>query len=390
MKIAVVSIYDFGHPGGVNLHCAHLAQEFTRMGHEVKIIAPCSRPPATFGGEMLIPLGMPLTIPSAGTLARLTLSMRLAPKVKPLLERERFDVIHLHEPLCPTLPTTILKFSTARNIGTFHASHGSRRILGVSFADRMYTIFNSYVRSHWLDKLYAKIAVSAAARDFVANHFPSDYRIIPNGIDLDHYTPNAEPFEQYLDGKVNILFVGRLEKRKGLRYLLAAYTRLKWDYPNIRLIVVGPGKLDPDSERLIGERSPEDVVIAGAASYEDLPRYYNTADIFCAPTTGNESFGIVLLEAMATGKPIVASRIRGYDDVMVDGEEGFLVPPKRDAELAETLAKLIEDRDLRLKLGGRGLRNVQEYSWPKVANRVMSVYQDTPIPRLEPVPAASS
>lgn len=390
MNIALVSIYDFGHPGGVNLHCAHLAQQFTRMGHRVRIIAPCSKPGETFGSDKLIPLGLPLAIPTAGTTARLVLSMRLAPKVKPILERERFDLIHYHEPLCPTLPTTIIRHSTSINVGTFHASHGSRRILGVSFADRMYTFFNGYVRTHWFDRLHAKIAVSQAALEFVAKHFPGEYHIIPNGIDLSRFTPYVPSIEKYSDDKLNILFVGRLEKRKGLKYLLSAYTKLKWDFPNIRLVVVGPGKLDSDSERLLGERNPRDVVVVGAVSHEELPRYYKTADIFCTPATGKESFGMVLLEAMAAGKPVIASNIVGYAGVMSDGFEGFLVPPKDEDELASAMARLIESESLRAEMGGRGLTRVQEFTWEKVADRVMGVYSDAQSSCAGPVPVAAS
>ena len=376
MNIGLVSIYDFGYPGGVNQHCTHLAQEFMQAGHRVRIIAPCSRPTPFPVADILIPLGRPLPIPTAGTTARLVLSMRLASKVKSLLEREDFDVLHLHEPLCPTLPTTILRQSRSINVGTFHAWHGSRRILGTSAADRLYTFFNTYVRNHWVSRLDEMIAVSDAAREFVGRHFPGNYRIIPNGIDLDYFSPTVKPIEEYVDGKLNILFVGRLEKRKGLKHLLAAYTKLKWDFPNIRLLVVGPGKLDPDSERLLGERNPKDVIMVGGVSHEDLPRYYKTAEIFCAPATGKESFGIVLLEAMALGKPVIASNIRGYAGVMTDGVEGFLVAPKQEDELSEALASLIQDKSLRDEMGARGLISAQEYSWEKIANRVMDVYNN--------------
>ncbi|MFQ5872822.1 MAG: glycosyltransferase family 4 protein, partial [Dehalococcoidia bacterium] len=290
----------------------------------------------------------------------------------------------------PTLPTTVLKFSNSRNIGTFHASHGSRRILGVSFADRMYTFFNRYVRTHWFDKLHDKIAVSPAARDFVAKHFPGEYHIIPNGIDLTQFSPNTAPIEEYMDGKLNILFVSRLEKRKGLKYLLGAYTKLKWDFPDVRLLVVGPGKLDPDSERLLGERNPKDVVMIGAASHEDLPRYYKTAHIFCAPAIGKESFGMVLLEAMAAGKPVVASNIGGYTGVMTDGVEGFLVAPKQEDALAESLARLIQDEALRFEMATRGLAHVQGFSWERVAERVMSVYTSNTSAQAHPVPVLAS
>ena len=183
MNIGFVSIYDFGYPGGVNLHVANLAEQFSKEGHRVRIIAPCSKDTDQFGKDKLIPLGWSIPLHTAGTTARIVLSMRLANKVKPLLERENFDLIHYHEPLCPTLPTTILRNSKAVNVATFHAFHGARRIVGVSCADRAYTIFNGYVRKHWLSRLHAKIAVSQAALEFGIetlprglHHHPQRYR----------------------------------------------------------------------------------------------------------------------------------------------------------------------------------------------------------------------
>ena len=383
MNIGFVSIYDFGYPGGVNLHVANLAEQFSKEGHRVRIIAPCSRDTDQFGKDKLIPLGWSIPLHTAGTTARIVLSMRLANKVKPLLERENFDLIHYHEPLCPTLPTTILRNSNAVNVATFHAFHGTRRVVGVSCADRAYTIFNRYVRKHWLSRLHAKIAVSQAALEFVSNHFPGDYTIIPNGIDLERFHPDVKPIEQFNDGYVNILFVGRMEKRKGLKYLLNAYSKLKWDYPKIRLLIVGPGNMDSDSERIMGERSlaDKDVKVIGNVSHDELPRYYRTADIYCSPATGKESFGIVLLEGMASRAAVVASDIIGYAGVISDGVQGFLVPPKDDAALASALARLIEDNDLRKAMADRGLAHVQEFSWDKVSTRVMSVYQEATVTR---------
>ncbi len=376
MNIGFVSIYDFGYPGGVNLHVANLADQFARSGHRVRIIAPCSKKSDQFGADKLIPLGWSIPLHTAGTTARIVLSMRLANKVKPVLERENFDLIHYHEPLCPTLPTTILRHSRAVNVATFHAFHGNRRVIGVSSADRLYTLFNRYVRKNWLSRLHAKIAVSQAALEFVSKHFPGDYNIIPNGIDLERFNPSVKPLERYDDGYVNILFVGRMEKRKGLKYLLRAYSKLKWDYPKIRLLIVGPGGMDSDSARTLGERNPKDVVIVGNVPHEELPRYYRTADIYCSPATGKESFGIVLLEGMASKAAVVASNIIGYAGVMTDGVQGFLVPPKDDGALASALARLIEDEGQRQAMANRGLAHVQEFSWDKVAARVMRVYQE--------------
>ena len=215
----------------------------------------------------------------------------------------------------------------------FHAYHNRQHLYR----------FSQPIVKRWHQRLHGGIAVSPAAHQYVHNFFPRDYRIIPNGIDVEHFAANAQPWPQYQDGKTNLLFVGRLEKRKGLKYLLAAYSRLKWEYPNLRLIVVGPGNLDPESHQILSARNPADVELVGGVSYQDLPRYYASADIFCSPATGQESFGIVLLEAMAAGKPIVASAIEGYAGIIQNGEQGLLFPRKDPDALADTLATLIND-----------------------------------------------
>jgi phosphatidylinositol alpha-mannosyltransferase len=203
-----------------------------------------------------------------------------------------------------------------------------------------------------------------------------NYKIIPNGIDVDHFASNPTPWPEYLDGKTNILFVGRLEKRKGLKYLLEAYSRLKWDLPEIRLLVVGPGNPDQDSYRILSARNLQDVVFLGRVSYDDLARYYATADIFCAPSTGSESFGVVLLEAMAAGKPIVASDNEGYSSVVTHGEQGFLFPRRNSEALAETLGYLVRNPDLAHRMGGVGRQTVEKYRWRTVTRQVEEYYYD--------------
>ncbi|MEE8194376.1 MAG: glycosyltransferase family 4 protein [Dehalococcoidales bacterium] len=367
MKIALVSPYDFAYPGGVVNHILALDNQFTRMGHEVRIIAPASKAVPTIG-DRFIPLGRPRSIPASGSICRITISVRLASRIKEVLAREKFDIIHLHEPFVPMLCTAVLRFSDTANVGTFHAYGGSP---GYNFGWPISTLMLRRRRR----KLTGKIAVSKPARDFAAKHVPGHYTIIPNGVDLEHFSPDATPIERFCDGKVNILFVGRLEKRKGLGHLLKAYRRVKAEVPNSRLIVVGPGtRLHKKYEKHVRHHRLKDVVFAGYTSYNELPRYYKTADIFCTPATGGESFGIVLLEAMAVGTPVVATNIEGYAGVMTQGKEGLLVPPKDDKELARALLSLISDEPLRQQMGARGMVTAQEYDWRKVARRVFEYY----------------
>jgi len=365
MKVALVSPYDFAYPGGVTAHIDQLAQQFNRQGHEAWIIAPSSKPGNSFEFDRFVRLGVPVPIPAGGSVARLSLSPWLLKSVRGLLGREKFDVIHLHEPLTPLLPWLVLHCSKSVNIGTFHAYHER---------SKFYPLASRPLR-HWFNRLHGRIAVSPMAQGFIQKHFDGEFALIPNGINLEGFGSNVEPIAKYKDGKINILFVGRMEKRKGLKYLLMAYSRLKWQFPDIRLIVVGPGTPDKDSYRVLGEHSLQDVEFVGGVSQDDLARYYKTADIFCSPATGKESFGIVLLEAMASGTPIVASRLDGYATVMEDGMHGLMVPPKDDQALAAALRHMIQDPQMRAAMGAFGERRAYEFRWEHVAKQVMDYYE---------------
>ena len=367
MKIALVSPYDFAYPGGVVNHISCLEQHLTRMGHEVKIFAPASQAIHTFG-DRFIPVGKPRSIPVSGSIARITLSPWLSSKIKAILEREKFDICHLHEPLMPMLCTTVIRLSHTPTVGTFHASGGKP---WYSFG----TPAGKLLLKRWVRKLDGKIAVSQPALGYVSKHFPGDYAIIPNGIDSKYFCPDVSPIDEFSDGKINILFVGRMEKRKGLDYLLEAYKQAKQEIPNSRLIIVGPGtRLRHKYEKQVKRSGLKDVAFIGYTSYSELPRYYKTADIVCSPATGRESFGIVLLEAMAVGKPLVASNIQGFNGVVTHGVDGLLVPPKNAEKLAEALISLMIDKSLRQQMGAKGRLKALEYDWEHIAQRVVDYY----------------
>jgi len=368
MKIALVSPYDFAYPGGVANHIVCLERYLTRMGHDVRVIAPASKE-VHFYGNRFIPIGTPRAVPASGSIARVTISLWLDGNVRKVLRAEKFDVVHLHEPLMPMLCTTVLRLSDAANVGTFHA-HAGRP--GYNFAYP----FGTWLLRRWWRRLHGRTAVSEPARDFVSGYFPADYSVLPNGVDLEHFDASLPPFDEYRDGKTNILFVGRMEKRKGLDYLIRAFGRLKAQDDNLRLLVVGPpSRLLGRYRKYIRRYGIRDVVFLGRASYEDLPRLYQTADIFCSPATSCESFGIILLEAMAMGKPIVASRNEGYQRVIDDGVEGILVPTRDAPALADALSRLIKDPELRLRMGQRGQVKAASYSWAKLAGQVLEVYR---------------
>ena len=367
MKIALVSPYDFAYPGGVCNHISCLEQRLTQMGHEVKIIAPASKAISALG-DRFIPIGKPRSVPVSGSIARITLSPWLSSKIKAVLEQENFDITHLHEPLMPMLCTTTLRLSQTPTVGTFHAYGGKP---WYSFG----TPIGKLLLKKWFHKLDGKIAVSESAMKYVNKYFPDDYTIIPNGVDTGHFSPSVPPIEEFNDGKLNILFIGRLEKRKGVDYLLEAYRQVKSEFPNSRLIAVGPGiRLRNKYQKRVRQNNLKDVVFVGYASYRDLPRYYKTADIVCCPAIGWESFGIVLIEAMATNTPVVASNIDGYNSVLTHGVEGLLVPPKNPEKLAQALISLMTDESLRQQMGAKGRLKALEYDWENIAQRVLNYY----------------
>ena len=371
MKVAMVSPYDFAWPGGVNAHVTQLSAELRQRGHEVTIIAPGTPThPAEQCGlpDNFIPMGRSVPLSAGGSTARVTLSWWLWPQVRRLIARERFDLVHVHEPLAPLLPLMFLQHSNAVNVGTFHA---------FSDGQRLYR-WSRYALRAWHRRLHGRIAVSEAARTFVAPHFPQrPYRVIPNGIDFRRFA-DATALPALRDGRKNILFVGRKDERKGLRYLLEAFARLLENRRDLRLLVVGPGQPDPVCASLIEEidRHGSDMArLVGAVSDEDLPRYYASADVFCSPATGGESFGIVLLEAMAAGAPVVASNINGYRDVVTHQRNGLLAPPRESTSIAAAIAGVIDDPGLAQRLSDAGRRVAQHHRWQRVASEIEDYYQ---------------
>ncbi len=371
MKIAMVSPYDLSWPGGVNSHVTQLSGELRNRGHDVSVIAPQStaNPQALLlSDQRVIPMGRTVPLSAGGSKARVTLDVRLYRRVRGLMRRERFDVVHLHEPLAPLLPLMVLQHSRAVNVGTFHA---------YSQRAHLYRMTRRAV-GRWQRRLHGRIAVSPAARDFVSPHFPGyPYRVIPNGIDFQRFA-SAEPFPHLEDHRPNILFVGRKDERKGLRYLLEAFLVLRTMLDNVRLIIVGPGEPDRECSALIDAANAschDSVMVTGPVSSSDLPRYYASADVFCSPATGGESFGIVLLEAMAAGAPVVASDIDGYRNVVSHDDNGLLVPARDIRAIAGSIVRVLSDDALSQRLTESGRRTAGRYSWDHVASQVEDYYR---------------
>ena len=368
-KVALIAPYDYAYRGGVNTHIMSLARAYKEMGLSVRVIAACSS--QTRREELLINASAStIRIKHGGTSAYISISPRAYTRVRDALRRENFDVVHLHEPLTPAIPFYALLHSRAVNVGTFHAYKESTFLSFYQAAVALRPL---------MERLDGRIAVSPAARDYVARFFPGEYVIIPNGIDYDFYATPAPPIARFADGsKANLLFVGRLDKRKGFRYLLEAYELIKRACPEVRLIAVGAFRHDeaePYLEFVEKHRLP-DVHLIGYVSDEELRRYYHTADIVCAPSTGDESFGYVLIEAMAAGKPVVASDIPGYRYVLEDGLWGVLVPPGDPEALAAAICRLVREPSYRLALGEAGRARAAQFSWKRVALAILDYYNE--------------
>jgi phosphatidylinositol alpha-mannosyltransferase len=362
VKIGLVSPYVYPLPGGVTQHVRFLYENLRLRGHEVRILTSSHGLQRSSEGDV-IRLGKGFSMPSNGSVGTITLSPRYVSQAHDLLERERFDVLHFHEPFVPFLSLVLLNQSQSVNIGTFHAYGGWSPAYE----------FGARALRGYADRLHGRIAVSAAARHFIDRYFPGDYKVIPNGVDMTRFR-SAVPLTRWQDGTRNILFVGRFEPRKGVLDLLKAYRILRRTGYDCRLLLVGGGPQEREARRYVATRRLKGVEFLGRVSDDERNQLFRTADVFCSPATGRESFGIVLLEAMAAGAPIVASDIHGYKGVVRRGREALLVPPKEHKELAAALGHLLTDRDLAASMSAAGLVRAEEFSWPRVTAKVDDYY----------------
>lgn len=374
MKIALVSPYDFSRPGGVVTHINALSKEFRARGHNVRIIAPYSANVVPLPPYLIKATSSVQAVPYGGAIAPISLSPRIYRRVKRILRQEQFDIIHLHEPLSPVLPLVVLRHTgispASLVVGTFHAYQESGRGYAVG----------KPLLQRFINRLDGCIAVSEAARDYVARYFPREYTIIPNGIDLQRFGgTQVQPLEPYMDGRMNVLFVGRLERRKGVEFLLRAFCRVQSVLPTTRLLVVGAFSQEDRApyQSLSQDLGLRHVHFVGPVSDDELPRYYRSSHLFCAPSIGFESFGLVLLEAMSANVPVVASDIWGYRTVLSNGEAGVLVPPKDVQALAKAIIQLLQDPVRRKTLGRQGQILAQAYEWSKIADLILQYYSWT-------------
>ncbi len=381
MRIGIVSQSYYPRYGGVTEHVHSTATELRRRGHEVTIITGRFRGgPAADAADGVERIGTNILVPFNQAFVDLTVGFGLRRRMRRLLRRGRFDLLHIHNPNAPTLPLLAVEEARCATVGTFHST-GGRSFLQDAFGEWL---------GRSIARLDARIAVSRTAEASARLYYPGDYHVIPNGVDVERFRPDVAPFDAWRDPeRVNLLFVGRLDPRKGVGHLLAAMPEVvERTRGRARLLVVGNSVLRPRLEARVPAALRSSIRFLGHVPGADLPRWYATGDVFVSPASGNESFGIVLLEAMAAGRPVVATDIPGYRSVIQPGVNAEAFPPGDVPALARALARLVDDPDRRAELARRGRARALEFAWPGVVDRIERVYRETLERRTAVVPAA--
>jgi phosphatidylinositol alpha-mannosyltransferase len=361
MRIGIVSPYSFDTPGGVQNHVRDLAETLIALGHDVNVLAPGSDeeplPP------YLTPAGRSLAVRYNGSVARLSFGPISAARVRRWLTTGRFDVIHVHEPITPSLSMLAVLTTRGPVVATFHTAMTRSRAMAA--AQGLLQIV--------LEKITARIAVSSLARRVQVEHLDGGAWEIPNGVVVAKYA-NAEPLPGWPGDGGAIGFLGRFtEERKGFPLLVTAFAKLAADRPRLRLLVAGPGDEDELLEALPTEVRDR-VTFLGKVSEEDKARMLRSVDIYAAPNTRGESFGMILTEAMAAGTAIVASDLDAFRRVLDGGQAGVLFPNGDADALADQIGALLDDPARRARLVTHARTVVGAYDWPVVARQVLEVY----------------
>jgi phosphatidylinositol alpha-mannosyltransferase len=364
LRILLASPYDLTYLGGVTSHIYDLADQFAIEGHDVTVAGPVGSGWIQHGE--VVKLGGSFRFPTQSDAARINLNPLVGWKVRDLLRGGDFDVMHLHEPFLGFIGASLMRQGDGVKVGTFHTWNKRTHL--------PYLVFGPLVR-RWNRLLHGRIAVSESARTTVNRYVPDTYHVIPNGIPFEMFARPAPPPEHLRDTKPTILFVGRLEPRKGVQVLLRSFQSLKRKVPDLRLVVVGDGSMRKELTRWAKDHHLEDVLFEGFKPRDLLPAYYHRADVFCAPSIENESFGITLLEGMAAARPVVATEGNGSQTLGEDGRTGRVVAAGDPVALTEALEQLLTDRALAERLGDAARERARDFDWSIVASSIIDYYK---------------
>jgi len=374
VKVGIVCPYTWEVPGGVQAHVRDLAEALLALHHDVSVITPADDdtplPP------YVVPAGRAVPVPYNGSVARLAFGFLSASRVRRWVRDGGFDVLHVHEPVAPSLSLLACWVASGAIVATFHTAMVRSRALHAA-----HPILQSA-----LEKISARIAVSEAARKTLVEHLGGDAVLIPNGVPVHKYQGVA-PLPGWPGDGGALGFLGRMdEPRKGLQVLLAAFELLAGERPALRLLIAGPGDADEVLEK-VAPPLRDRVVLLGQVSEEVKARVYRSVDVFCAPNTGGESFGIVLAEAMASGAAIVASDLDAFRMVLGRGRAGELFQTGNAADLAAAAGRTLDDPQRRAILSREAMSAVRSYDWSVVARDVVRVYE-TVVPGADRVAVA--
>lgn len=373
MKVGIVCPYAWDVPGGVSAHINDLAQALMKKGHQVSVLAPAESEDGL--PDYVTSAGEPRAIKYNGSVARLSFGPVTARKVSKWIEEGQFDILHVHEPLAPSLSVLAVWAAKGPIVGTWHASMDKSRIF-LSLAKLAQTA---------MEKINARIAVSEAARTTLVSHVGGDAVIIPNGVDTSAFI-DAHPLSGWPGTGRALVFLGRVdEPRKGLEILLKAFPLVREEFPELRLLIAGPG----DPEELIDEvplLHRNAIIHIGKISNDEKPDVFASGTIYVAPNTGGESFGIVLLEAMASGVPVVASNLHAFERVLEYGKSGVTFKNEDFQDLARVLIELLQDEDKLAHLKRAGLARSAQFDWNIVADKVLAVYESVYLPGIKVEP----
>jgi phosphatidyl-myo-inositol alpha-mannosyltransferase len=362
MRVGLVCPYSWDVPGGVQAHVRDLAEALQGLGHEVSVLAPADEDEAV--QPYVVPAGRAVPVPYNGSVARLAFGPLSAARVRRWLREGRFDVLHVHEPATPSLSLLACWAATGPIVATFHTAITRSRAMAAAYS----------MLQPAMEKLAARIAVSEAARRTLVEHLGGDAVLIPNGVALQGFA-DAEPLPGWPGEGGALGFLGRFsEPRKGFAVLAEAFAELAAARPRLRLLVAGPGDA-AEAIRLIPPRVRDRVTMLGMVSESDKVRMLHSVDVYVAPNTGGESFGIILTEAMAAGTPVVASDLDAFRQVLEPGLGGVLVPVGDAGALAQAAGELLDDPARRAELAQAAVQAVRRFDWAHVAQDVVAVYE---------------
>jgi phosphatidylinositol alpha-mannosyltransferase len=362
VRVGLVCPYTWDVPGGVQAHVHDLATALIALGHEVSVITPADDdtplPPYVVSAGRAIP------VPYNGSVARLAFGVLSLGRVRRWLREGNFDVVHVHEPAAPSLSLLATWAADAPIVATFHTSVSRSRAMAAAYS----------ILQTALEKISGRIAVSEAARRTLVEHLGGDAVLIPNGVQVSNFA-SARPLPGWPGDGGAIGFLGRVdEPRKGFPVLLEAFQLLAERRPGLRLLVAGPGDAD-EVHKSLPEELRSRVRLLGLVTDADKARMLRSVDLYVAPNIGGESFGIVLLEAMAAKTPVLASDLDAFRVVLDDGETGALFPTGDPRALAEVAGSLLDDPDRRARLAARGAMRALDYDWSTVARDIVRVYE---------------